>query len=117
MAKVSKTVVDKALRDFIFEEIMPKYPAGGREYVRINDRQYGVLLTDANGEQRYVRIGAIVAELREDMTAQELMESEIATYQAKQEAKAEKEKAKQEKIAKDKAERERKAKEQEEQSK
>ena len=117
MAKVSKTVVDKALRDFVFEEIMPKYPAGGREYVRINDRQYGVLLTDANGEQRYVRIGAIVAELREDMTAQELMESEIATYQAKQEAKAEKEKAKQEKIAKDKAERERKAKEQEEQSK
>lgn len=117
MAKVSKTVVDKELRDFVFEEIMPKYPAGGREYVRINDRQYGVLLTDANGEQRYVRIGAIVAELREDMTAQELMESEIATYQAKQEAKAEKEKAKQEKIAKDKAERERKAKEQEEQSK
>ena len=37
MAKISKTIVDKALRDFIFEDIIPKYPAGGREYVRVND--------------------------------------------------------------------------------
>ena len=106
MAKVTKTVVDKALRDMVFDDLMD-FTSGGSdfEYKKINDRQYGVLLTDLNGEQRYVRIGAIVAELREDMTAQELMESEIATYQAKQEAKAEKEKAKQEKIAADAAKR------------
>ena len=114
MAKVSKAEVDKKLRDFIFDEIMPKFPAGGREYVKINDRQYGVLLTDANGEQRYVRIGAIVAELREDMTAQELMQSEMDAYAEKQAIKAEKEKAKQEKIARDKA---RRAKEAEEKAK
>lgn len=106
MSKVTKAIVDKELRDFIFDEIMPKFPAGGREYVRINDRQYGVLLTDANGEQRYVRIGAIVAELREDMTAEELMQSEINAYNAKQEVKAEKAQKKAEKIAKDKAKRE-----------
>ena len=106
MAKVTKTMVDKALRDFIFDDIMPKFPAGGREYVKINDRQYGVLLTDLNGEQRYVRIGAIVAELREDMTAEELMQSEIDAYNQKQADKAEKAKAKAEKIAKDKAKRE-----------
>lgn len=116
MAKVSKTVVDKDLRDRIFADVI--FDSNDEiAWYKINDRQYGCILTDVNGESRYIRLGAIVAELREDMTAQELMESEIATYQAKQEAKAEKEKAKQEKIAKDKAERERKAKEQEEQSK
>ncbi len=124
MAKVSKALVDKELRKEVFKILFGDPDVtemtdetSGIVINKINDRQYGILLHDLNGELRYVRIGAIVAELREDMTAQELMESEIATYQAKQEAKAEKEKAKQEKIAKDKAERERKAKEQEEQSK
>ena len=106
MAKVSKTIVDKDLRDRIFDEIMPKFPAGGREYVRINDRQYGILLTDLNGEQRYVRIGAIVAELREDMTAEELMRSEIDAYQTKQDEKAIKQLKKEQKAAADKAKRE-----------
>ena len=105
MAKVTKAIVDKGLRDLVFDELFvgndTKY-----DFVRINDRQYGVLITDANGVERYVRVGAIVAELREDMTAKELMQSEIDAYNAKQDAKAEKEKAKQEKIAKDKAKRE-----------
>jgi len=111
MAKISKTVVDKALRDFVFEDIIPKYPAGGREYVRVNDRQFGVILTDLNGVKRYVRIGAIVAEEREDMTAEELMQSEINAYNAKQAEKEAKAKAKAEKAQKDK---ERRAKEKEE---
>ena len=105
MAKVTKAIVDKNLRDTIFDDLFldggPLY-----EYHKINDRQYGVLLTDLNGEQRYVRIGAIVAELREDMTAKELMQSEIDAYNAKQEVKAEKAQKKAEKIAKDKAKRE-----------
>lgn len=110
MAKVSKTIVDKQLRDMIFDDIgidnnIPP-EAFGYEYHKINDRQYGVLMVDANGEQRYIRIGAIVAELREDMTAEELMQSEIAAYQQKQADKAEKAKAKAEKIAKDKEKRE-----------
>ena len=74
--------------------------------MRINDRQYGVLMIDLNGHQRYVRIGAIVAEEREDMTAEELMQSEIDAYNQKQADKAEKAKAKEKKIAKDKARRE-----------
>ena len=103
MAKITKTIVDKALRDEIFRCIM-----NGEcdDFVKVNDRQYGVLLTDLNGVQRYIRIGAIVAEEREDMTAQELMQSEIAAYEAKQADKAEKAKAKAEKIATDKAKRE-----------
>lgn len=114
MAKISKTVVDKALRDEIFSElfdipmgdIITTVKMSGCNFQRINDRQWGVILTDLNGNQRYCRIGVIVAEEREDMTAQELMQSEIDTYNAKQEAKAEKAKANAEKATKDKARRE-----------
>lgn len=104
MAKLSKTAVDKALRDRVLESIY--YERGDLDLFKINDRQYGVLLTDLNGHQRYVRIGVIVAEEREDMSAEALMDSEIEKYNAKQEAKAEKAKAKETKIAKDKARRE-----------
>lgn len=105
MAKVSKAIVDKDLRDRIFKDAI--YADNDEvEWVKINDRQYGCLLTDLNGETRYIRLGAIVAELREDMTAEELMQSEIDAYTAKQDAKAEKEKKKAEKIAKDKVRRE-----------
>ena len=108
MAKVSKAEVDKKLRDFVFDTLFNTTVEAetGVEFTKINDRQYGVILTDANGEQRYIRIGAIVAELREDMTAEELMQFEIDAYNAKQVEKEEKAKAKAEKIAKDKAKRE-----------
>lgn len=110
MAKISKPAVDKNLRDLVFSELFTDNPTK-YEFVRINDRQYGVLVTDLNGNQRYVRIGAIVAELREDMTAEELMRSEMEAYTAKQEAKAEKAQARKNKAEKDKARREAKAKE------
>ena len=112
MAKMTKTMVDKALREGIFYDIFNN-DCGMFDYVKINDRQYGVLVTDLNGEQRYVRIGAIVAELREDMTAKELMQSEIEAYNQKQADKAEKAKAKEQKIVKDKARREAEAKKKE----
>lgn len=106
MAKVTKAIVDKDLRDAVFTGILEGDEIFISKMTKINDRQMGVLLTDLNGETRYVRIGAIVAELREDITAEELMQSEIDAYNAKQDAKAEKAKKKEEKIAKDKAKRE-----------
>lgn len=104
MAKITKTQNDKALRDSVFDMLMgcPLHEM----FHKINDRQYGIIMTDLNGVHRYVRIGAIVAEERDDMTAEELMQSEIDTYNAKQEAKAEKAIKKEAKIAKDKARRE-----------
>lgn len=104
MAKLTKTAVDKELRERVLDSIYNE--KGDLDFFKINDRQYGVLLTDLNGVQRYVRIGAIVAELREDMSAEELMISEIEAYNQKQADKAEKAKAKEKKIAKDKARRE-----------
>lgn len=105
MAKISKTIVDKALRTSVFTDFLCDPKDRAHEYVKINDRQYGTIITDVNGVQRYCRIGVIVAEEREDMTAEELMQSEINAYNTKQEEKAEKAKKKEEKIAKDKAKR------------
>ena len=114
MAKISKTVVDTTLRKDVFQFAFPDYfdtddaNASADKIIRfdkVNDRQFGVIMTDLNGVHRYVRIGAIVAEEREDMTAEELMQSEIDKYH---ESVAKKEKKKQkaaEKAAQDKARR------------
>lgn len=107
----TKNVVDPALRSAVFEDLIENSDFSGIEYKRINDRQYGCILTDLNGHERYVRIGAIVAEEREDMTARELMESEIRKYNETQEKKAEKKRKSAEKAERDKAMREKKAKE------
>lgn len=115
MAKISKNVVDADLRNRIFShlDIANAYTEDSLFY-KINDRQYGVILTDKNGVERYCRVGVIVAEEREDMTARELMQSEIDAYNEKQASKAEKAKAKEAKIARDKKAREEKAKKEEE---
>ena len=111
MPKVTKNIVDKHLRDRIFVGLIANDEEIIENLHRINDRQYGIILTDLNGEKRYCRIPVIVAELREDMTAEELMQSEIDAYNAKQNEKVEKAKTNAEKAAKDKARREKEKKE------
>ena len=103
----TKNVVDANLRSIVFNEL----DIENGNFIKINDRQYGIILTDLNGVERYVRIGAIVAEEREDMTARELMESEIAKYNEAQVKKEERKRKSAEKAAKDKAVREKKAQE------
>ena len=103
MAKISKAIVDSNLRKVIFDALNIANIEG---FHKVNDRQFGCIIEDVNGERRYVRVGAIVAEQREDCTADELMASEIADYNAKQEAKAKRAAERAEKAAKDKAKRE-----------
>ena len=112
MAKISKTAVDKDLRNRVFQDAIFDDNA---EVVwhKINDRQYGCILTDLNGVERYVRIGAIVAEEREDMTAQELMQSEIDKYNESLAKQEEKKRKAAEKAAKDKEKREKEREEKE----
>ena len=98
MANISKNIVDSELRARVFEEL----DIEGGNFVKINDRQYGVIFTDANGVDRYCRVGVIVAEEREDMTARELMQKEIDEYNEKQKKKAEKAEAKAKKAEADK---------------
>ena len=110
--KYTKNVVDADLRARVFDWLMAdsentEYEiAISNSMQKINDRQYGCILTDKNGVERYVRIGAIVAEEREDMTARELMESEIAKYQEAQGKKEEKKRKAAEKAERDKKRRE-----------
>ena len=108
MAKLTKNAIDADLRTRVFAMI-----ANGEieAFQKINERQYGCILIDKNGVERYCRIGVIVAEEREDMTARKLMQSEIDAYNAKQIEKAEKAKAKAEKAARDKEARAKKTKE------
>ena len=85
----TKNIVDANLRTAVFNEL----DIENGNFIKVNDRQYGIILTDLNGVERYVRVGAIVAEEREDMTARELMQAEVDKYneaQAKKKALAEK---------------------------
>ena len=103
MAKISKAVIDKNVRNEVFSILgLPENP----NFQKINDRTFGTLVTDANGVQRYARVAVIVAEEKDDITAAEVMNAEIAAYETKQASKAEKAAARAEKAAKDKAKRE-----------
>lgn len=103
MAQISKASVDSTLRNDVFTALDIANIDG---FQRINERQFGCILTDVNGVERYVRIGAIVAEIKDDMTAREYMESEIAKYNKTQADKMERAKARQEKAQRDKEKRE-----------
>lgn len=99
----TKNIVDANLRTAVFNEL----DIENGNFIKVNDRQYGIILTDLNGAERYIRIGAIVAEEREDMTARELMQSEVDKYneaQAKKKALAEKRAKKAEADARKRAE-------------
>ena len=110
----TKNVVDAGLRNEVFAYLFDyEEKPYDINFVKINDRQYGCILTDKNGHKRYVRLGAIVAEERDDMTAEELMASEIAKYNETQEKKAEKKRKSEEKAQRDKEQREKKAQEKE----
>ena len=102
MATVSKAIIDTDLRAQTFAKLDLS------DFSKVNDQTYGILLTDQNGVERYVRLRAVVAEVKDDMTAREYMESEIAVYEEKVRAKEEKKKERMEKAKKDKVKREKK---------
>lgn len=108
--KMSQSTVNAMIRNDIFNTLNVASIEG---FQKINDRQYGVLVTDAEGNQRYARVGVIVAEMRDDMTAEELMNAEINDYKTKQDNKAKRAAERAEKAARDKAKREAAKKEEE----
>ena len=103
MPKISNALVNANIRTAIFSTLNVANIEG---FHKINDRQYGCIIEDDNGNRRYARVGVIVAEEREDCTADELMAAEIADYEDKQAKKAAKAAERAEKAAKDKAKRE-----------
>lgn len=99
---VSKAIIDTDLRAQTFAKLDLS------DFSKVNDQTYGILLTDQNGVERYVRLRAVVAEIKDDMTAREYMENEIVTYSEKVAAKEAKKKERAEKAKKDKTKREKK---------
>lgn len=100
MAKMNLAQVNANLRNIVLNDLFDG-PEAAQGYTQINDRQYGIILTDLNGHERYVRIGVIVADERDDMTARELMQTEIDKYHTAQQKRAEAaEKARQKAAAK-----------------
>ena len=81
---VSKAIIDTDLRAQAFAKLDLS------DFSKVNDQTYGILLTDQNGVERYVRLRAVVAEVKDDMTAREYMESEVAAKEAKKKERAEK---------------------------
>ena len=84
MATISKAIIDTDLRAQTFAKLDLS------DFSKVNDQTYGILLTDQNGVERYVRLRAVVAEVKDDMTAREYMESEVAAKEAKKKERAEK---------------------------
>lgn len=85
MAKYTKATVDSMIRNEIFSTLKIADLPG---FQKINERQFGTLVTDVNGVQRYARVAVIVAEEKDDVTAADVMNGEITAYQMKQQAKA-----------------------------
>lgn len=110
MAKLSRTVVDANLRNRIFANLFGNSDEA-IEYNKVNDRQRGTIIVDDNGVERYCRVGIIIAEEREDMTARELMQKEMIEYAEKQAKAQEKAEARAKKAEADKARRAKKAEE------
>ena len=92
---ISKAIIDTNLRAQTFAKLDLS------DFSKVNDQTYGILLTDQNGVERYVRLRAVVAEVKDDMTAREYMESEIAAYNEQVAAKEAKKKERAEKAKKD----------------
>lgn len=102
MATVSKAIVDAALREGAFSAMGMDQ---NEVFKKVNDQTYGIILTDQNGIERYVRAKVVIAEIKEDMTAREYMEAEQAEYAQKQANKAEEAKRRAEKAKRDKEKR------------
>ena len=92
---ISKAIIDTDLRAQTFAKLDLS------DISKVNDQTYGIILTDQNGVERYVRLRAVVAEMKDDMTAREYMESEVAAYNEKVAAKEAKKKERMEKAKKD----------------
>ena len=102
MATISKAIIDTDLRAQTFAKLDLS------DFSKVNDQTYGIILTDQNGVERYVRLRAVVAEGKDDMTAREYMECEVAAYNEKVAAKEAKKKERMQKAKKDNAKREKK---------
>lgn len=102
MPKVNVPAVRENLREQVYDLL--GLPQG--DFKKITGSKYGIILTDPNGEEQYVKLAVTVVTLKDGQNARDLMESEIEQYTEKQEEKAQAKAASAEKAARDKARKE-----------
>lgn len=110
MATVSKAIIDSTLRNKTFDLLGISQ---NEHFQKVNDQTYGTIITDENGIQRYVRVKVVIAEVREDMTAEEYQASEQEAYTEKMEKREAVKRERAEKAQHDKKAREAKKKKEE----
>ena len=101
--KHTTTVLNADLRARVFETLNIDNIEG---FVKINNCRYGILMTDLDGNERYIQVNVKATKFDDIKTAKEAMEEEMESYAdqlARERAAAEK---KEKKIAEAKAKKE-----------
>lgn len=76
MANITREQNEQNLRDRV-KDMIKNGQFNGHD---VTNRQLGLIMTDMNGHDRYVRIQIVVTEERDNITPYELMQSEIDKY-------------------------------------
>lgn len=77
MANITREQNDQNLRDRV-KDMIKNGQFNGHD---VTNRQLGLIMTDLNGHDRYVRVQIVVTEERDNITPYELMQNEIDKYQ------------------------------------
>lgn len=77
--KHTTTVLNADLRARVFEALnIDNLP----DFIKINNCRYGIIMTDIDGNERYVQVNIKATKFDEDVTARELMQKELDDYAA-----------------------------------
>ena len=76
MANITREQNEQNLRDRV-KDMIKNGQFNGHD---VTNRQLGLIMTDMNGHDRYVRIQIVVTEERDNITPYELMQNEIDKY-------------------------------------
>lgn len=80
MPTISKSIADASVRTAAFEALAM---TDHDNFVRISNQSYGAVFTDTNGVERMVEIKAVVRKVDEEISAQEMLDTEVAEYAGK----------------------------------
>lgn len=78
--KISKAITDSTVRAAAMEVLGIE---SNENFQRCSNQSFAMLVTDDNGEQRLCEVRFIVAALREDMTAEEILNERVNAWEEK----------------------------------
>lgn len=75
--KHTTPVLNADLRARVFEALNLDNVSG---FIKINNCRYGIILTDLDGNDRYIQVNVKATKFDEDVPAQEMMQKELNDY-------------------------------------